>query len=99
MAAVKTGKHREKAMDCTICQMFGIIGIFFALLFIPTQHHNGGIADNDGKNHFHNRPQCQQSGTDGDKNHAENNRADNPPVQNAVAQALRHFKPSKNRHH
>ncbi len=87
--------HREQLLGEAISHVLRVIDFFVVVIARP-EHHDGCPGNDDRKHHFDPWTQRQEAGTDGDEDAAEDDGADDAPVQNAVAQAIRNLEPENN---
>ncbi|MNR15537.1 hypothetical protein D3C85_1320750 [compost metagenome] len=77
--------------------MFGIVFFLFAITF-GAQHHDCSPRNDQREYNLNPGSEGQETGADSNENAAEHDSADDAPVQNAMAQAIRHLEPGEYRH-
>ena len=89
--------YREQLLSEAVSHMLGVI-FFLFVITAGAQHHDRSPSNDHCENHFNPRPESQEPGTDGNENTAENDRANDAPVEDTVTKAVWHFEPGENCH-
>ena len=95
----KARPHGEEAVHPAIGDVVGIVFDSFAVIAAAFQYHHRRVGDDQGKDDVHDRAKGEQAAADGDKNHAEDDGADDALVEDAVAVAFGDFESGENGHH
>jgi len=94
--SVQLWPNREQFFRKTVGNVLGVI--LLLIFFLAAQHHDRRPGHDHRKQHFDPRAKRQQTGTDRHENQAEDDGADDAPVQNTVTQRVRDLEPGKDRH-
>ena len=98
IVSVEARPDGEEAVHQAVGEVVGVVFDFVAVV-AAFQHHHCRPGDDQREDDFDEGAEGEQAGTDDDENHAEDDGADDAPVEHTVAVAFRHLEPGENRHH